>query len=223
MERTLSREHARRAYDRIGAMQDTQRVYEDVPVTALVAHSDFPSARSVVEFGCGTGRHAKRLLDDALPSGARYLALDQSTTMTQLARDRLAHFGDRVEVRQTSGSPELDIRDASFDRFFSTYVLDLLSYDDIARVIAEAHRVLVPNGRLCLVSLTEGTSPTQRLAVGVARGIFRVSPALIGGCRPVNIAGALDLAKWRIVHREVVSRFWIPSEVIVAEPIKDVS
>jgi SAM-dependent methyltransferase len=64
--RTLSHDEARRAYDRIGSLQDSQAFYEDVATSLLLQHGDFPSARSVFEFGCGTGRFAQRLLEEQL-------------------------------------------------------------------------------------------------------------------------------------------------------------
>ena len=53
---------ARRYYDRFGWRQDTQGFYENPAIDDLVKHADFEHARSVLEFGCGTGSFARRLL-----------------------------------------------------------------------------------------------------------------------------------------------------------------
>jgi ubiquinone/menaquinone biosynthesis C-methylase UbiE len=142
--RFLSREAAREFYDRFGARQDSQEFYERPAVSGLIARLDLAHARAVVELGCGTGRLAAELLDTHLAADARYVGLDVSGTMVELARDRTARFNRRVEMRQTDGSPRIDAPDGSFDRFISSYVLDLLSPDDIASVLGEAHRVLAP-------------------------------------------------------------------------------
>jgi ubiquinone/menaquinone biosynthesis C-methylase UbiE len=169
-----------------------------------------------VELGCGTGRVAERLLAEALPADARYLGIDASATMAGLARTRLARFGARAEVRQSDGSLHVDAPDASFDRFLSTYVLDLLSEADVARALAEARRLLVPGGLLVVAGLTRGRTPLARLTTALWEGVHRLRPALLGGCRPLELQRLLDPAAWELRHRAVVARFGIASEAVVA-------
>jgi ubiquinone/menaquinone biosynthesis C-methylase UbiE len=126
-EATLSHAAARALYDRIGRWQDTQRFYEDYATADLIAHADLHQAQSVFEFGVGTGRIAERLLRDHLPATARYLGIDISATMVALARQRLAPWWNRARVEQSDGSPRIESPEGTFDRFVSTYVLDLLS------------------------------------------------------------------------------------------------
>jgi ubiquinone/menaquinone biosynthesis C-methylase UbiE len=220
VKRTLSTAEARATYDRIGSLQDTQGFYEDVPVRQLTELARFEDSLAVVEFGCGTGRQAKWLLEHHLPERARYLALDQSTTMVGLATSRLQPWANRAEVRQTDGSIRIDAPDEHFDRFFSTYVLDLLSHEDIAKVLAEAHRVLTDDGLLCLTGLTYGTTMLQRALVGGLVRLHAWQPKLVGGCRPVDLRAFLAEQDWRLVHHAVVSRFGVPSEVLVASPVR---
>jgi ubiquinone/menaquinone biosynthesis C-methylase UbiE len=212
----LSREQARAFYDRFGAKQDAQAFYEDRAVRALVAHSQFDTATAVFEYGCGTGRIAADLLTNHLPAGATYVGCDLSTTMIDLARQRLARFGARATLRLTDGSPRLDAADASVDRFLSTYVLDLLSPEDIRALLGEARRILTADGRLCLVSLTYGCTLLSRTLIGIWTQIHRMRPSLVGGCRPIALRDFLSESHWRIVHREVVTAFGVPSEVLVA-------
>lgn len=93
MMRTLWHDEAKAFYDWFGLRQDSQRFYEGPAVADLITHADFHEARSMFEFGCGTGRLTERLLSDYLPSGCRYRAVDISSTMVRLARERLAHLG----------------------------------------------------------------------------------------------------------------------------------
>ncbi len=215
-ERTLTVDEARRFYDRMGARQDWNRFYEDPAVEVVLRHGDFEHAHSVVEFGCGTGRLAERLLDSHLPPDARYLGLDVSTTMVSLASERLKRFGERSEVRQTKGAPRIDAPDQSFDRFVSTYVFDLLSRTDIGAVVAEAYRVLTPGGRLCAVSLTHGRTWFGRSVSKTWQSIWSLSPATLGGCRPIELPGFIDTARFEISHLEVVSSYGLSSEAMVA-------
>jgi ubiquinone/menaquinone biosynthesis C-methylase UbiE len=218
---TLSHAAARALYDRIGRWQDTQRFYEDRATADLIAHADFHEARSVFEFGVGTGRIAARLLRDHLPATAHYRGIDISATMVALARERLGPWSDRTRVEQSDGSPRIHAPDRAFDRFVSTYVLDLLSREDIAAVLAEAWRVLSPEGLLCLVSATHGQTPAQRFVMGLAARLHSLSPGLVGGCRAIDLSCILERERWRLVHHEVVSKWGVTSEVLVASPLRE--
>ena len=123
---SLSPVEAKEFYDRFGSRQDQQGFYEDAALDRLIRFGDFASSRRVFELGCGTGRLSHRLLSRELPDEASYVGVDVSSTMIALARERLAPFDARVELIQTEGSMSFDFPDASFDRFVSTYVLDLL-------------------------------------------------------------------------------------------------
>ena len=158
--RMLTHQQAKAFYDRLGSKQDLQAFYEVPATTNLIAHAAFETAQSVFECGCGTGAFAERVLSRHLPPQARYLAVDSSATMVALARARLARFGGRVAVQQTDGSLQFDEVSGSFERFVSNYVLDLLSLSDMAQLLAEAHRLLMAEGRLWQVASHPWLDPT---------------------------------------------------------------
>jgi ubiquinone/menaquinone biosynthesis C-methylase UbiE len=213
---TLSHEQARAFYDRFGAKQDAQAFYEEPALRDLVAQGDFGTARAVFELGCGTGRFAELLLDRHLPPETHYVGVDLSSTMVELARRRLERFAGRAEVRQTDGTARIASADASFDRFVATYVFDLLSRDDIIALLGEAHRVLAPEGFLCVTGLTPGTTVASRFVIRVWTTLHRLRPSLVGGCRPLELRSFLGEADWEIRHGARVTPFGVPSEVVVA-------
>ena len=217
----LSPGRARAIYDRIGSRQDTQGFYENPAVRLLLRHGDFEHARRIFEFGCGTGRVAAEVLSRA--PGASYRGLDLSPRMVALARERLERFGPAAEVVASEGGPPAGEPAASRDRFLSTYVLDLLSEEEIGSTIAAAHRVLEPGGRLCVCSLTHGITPVSRLVVGIWERVYAHRPAWVGGCRPLELAGFLDREDWRILVDEKISAWGVPSEVLVAARTETVS
>jgi ubiquinone/menaquinone biosynthesis C-methylase UbiE len=212
----LTRAQARAFYDRFGARQDSQAFYEDPAINALLPHAGFEQASAVLEFGCGTGRLARRLLSEQLPATASYVGCDASATMVALARRRLADFGGRARVVLTDGAMNLPAPDGSVDRFLSTYVLDLLPAEDMTALLAEAHRVLREGGRLCLAGLTHGPCGWSRWVSRLWERLHARRPALVGGCRPVEVASFLEPAHWLLRHRAVVTAYGIPSEVLVA-------
>ena len=212
----LSHEEARRVYDRIGSRQDTQAFYEDRAAALVLRHGDFGSAQRVFELGTGTGRFALRLLSEHLPATALYRGVDLSPTMVEIARRRLARYSPRAEVALSHGEPSLPESASSCDRLVSNYVLDLLSEEDIARVLQEAHRILRPGGLLCLSGLSTGAGPISRFVARAWERVHALRPELVGGCRPLDLRAQLPASGWHVVNHEHLAPFSIPSEVLVA-------
>ena len=217
MSTVLSHQGARRAYDRIGALQDSQAFYEDRATNALLLHGDFSSAENVFEFGCGTGRFALRLFTEFLPSNARYRGVDISPKMVSLAQARLALYSPRAQIILTEGDPPVDEPPESYDRFVSNYVFDLLSEEDIRAVLSEARRILRPGGLLCLAGLSMGVGPLSRAVARVLSWIQAHRPEAIGGCRPIDLLPFLTASAWRVCYHAKLVSFGITSEAVVAK------
>ncbi len=217
----LTHQQAISFYNHLGAKQDWQAFFEERAIHEMITHASFENAQAVFEFGCGTGATASQVLAHHLPGEARYLAVDSSATMVRLAQSRLERFGARVTVRQTDGSLHFTEESGSFDRFVSTYVLDLLSASDIAHLLSEAYRLLVPNGRVCLVSLTRGSTRFSHLVTWTWARLHALSPWLVGGCRPLELRDCLPGTGLHPDFMQVVTHFGVPSEVVVASKQSD--
>jgi SAM-dependent methyltransferase len=215
----LTHEQAKIFYDRFGSKQDWQRFYESRAVDDLIAHLKLDQAQSVFEFGCGTGRLAEILLDHFLPVKAAYTGVDISTTMVSLSRNRLARFGQRVQIIQTNGESKLPFETKSYDRFVSTYVLDLLEDEEIVALIAEAHRILNSKGLAGLVGLTRGFTLGSWLVGGIWSAVHSLAPSVVGGCRPISLLESFNPPDWVVRYRTRISAFGVPSEVLVAEQV----
>lgn len=217
MDGALDYTGAKKYYDRFGAKQDSQSFYEDGAIELLIDHCDFQNARSVFELGCGTGRLAAHLLADHLPNSALYSGVDLSETMVDLAKGAISQYSDRARVRQSTGNMSFPEESNSVDRFLSAYVFDLLSEADRCAAIAEARRILVPGGRICLVSLTKGTTAFSSLVSSIWSGIWRLNPSLVGGCKPIQLQPLFDQIDWQILFAEASVQFGVMSAVLVAE------
>jgi ubiquinone/menaquinone biosynthesis C-methylase UbiE len=214
--RLLTHEQASDFYDALGAKQDWQAFFEVPSMRDLIAHAHFEAAHAVVEVGCGTGAFAEQVLAHHLPPQATYLALDSSPMMVGLAQSKLDRFGERVRVQQTDGSLHVDERSGSCDRVVSNYVLDLLSPTDISRLLAEADRLLVADGSLCLISITHGSTPLSRMVTWIWTKLHALQPRLLGGCRPLALGDYVPAAHWQMDYSQVITRYGIPSAVLVA-------
>jgi len=215
----LTQSQARTFYDRFGKKQDAQAFYEDAALDDLIAHAAFEKVEKVFELGCGTGRFASRLLANHLSPSASYLGIDLSRTMIEIAEQRILPYKRRAKVDQSDGSLRFPLPDHSVDCVVSTYVLDLLSETDIRSAISETRRVLIPSGKLCLVSLTQGVTFVSRIVCAMWSVIFRLRPSLVGGCRPILLDSFFDQQSWSVDYRNVVTQFGIPSEVLIEENI----
>ena len=214
----LTRQQAQDFYDRFGSKQDAQAFYEDAALDDLVAHAALDRSASVFELASGTGRFALRLLSRHLPPTATYLGIDFSSTMTALAKQRIAPYAERARVVQSDGAMQFPLPDHSVDRVVCVYLFDILPEHDIRRAIAEAHRVLTPGGKLCVASLTAGVTPASRFVSALWSLVFRLHARLVGGCRPLRLDQFFDPASWSLDRRNVVVKFGVPTEVVIATP-----
>ncbi len=212
----LSLDQARWVYDRIGRVQDWQAFYEDAATSRLVANAALAPEQAIFEFGCGTGRFAAGLLE-ALPTSVTYLGVDISPVMIELATRRLAAWSGRARAVLVDGSLPLPADDGSAHRVFSTFVFDLLDPDYARAVLTDLRRILTPDGRLCIASLTSGERPIERVVSRTWTGLWRVAPQLVGGCRPIATSALLD-HDWRILHHSRVHRFGLVIDALVATP-----
>lgn len=216
MQPYLTTSQAQRFYDRFGARQDGQGFYEDAALDDLLAHIEWADVGRALEYGCGTGRLAQKILLKYLLAEARYFGCDISQTMVDLARARLAHFGARAKIWKSGAFANFAPGHPPFDLIVSTYVLDLLPPDQIEATLAECARSLRPGGQLALVSLTNGTGALSRLTSGLWGRIAQLRPSLVGGCHPVDLRAFLTDDAWKITHDTTVTSWTIPSEVLVA-------
>jgi ubiquinone/menaquinone biosynthesis C-methylase UbiE len=213
----LSPSAAQTYYDRFGKKQDSQSFYEDPALNDLVANASFQDSRCVFEFGCGTGKFASRLLEKSLLPSASYFGCDVSPVMIDLAKRRLEVYDERAQVVLSDGAVRFPLPEHSVDRVVSSYVLDLLSAADIERFFSESRRVLMLGGKVCIASLTSGVNVSSRIVSSVWMSVFRLSPALVGGCRPIHVDAFVNPQEWKVVHRRVMTPFGVPSEVLILE------
>ena len=165
--RVLTHDEARRVYDRIGKGQDSQAFYEDVATREIVRVADFPSARAVFEFGCGTGSTA---LVHA-PYVKHIHAIDVSSQMIEIAKAKAdaAHVGN-VTFEQ-SAIEGFSAAERTFDAVLGLSILHLLADRDAA--IAKVHRMLAPGGVFVTSTACLGDTLKYRLLISLIGPVGR--------------------------------------------------
>lgn len=169
-------------------------------------------AESVLEVAIGTGKLFTHLRRSAPLRPC--VGVELSSGMLKRARRRLLRESGQLPVLCRADARQLPFGDGTFDAVVSCYLLDLLAEEDIARALAELRRVSKPAGRLALASMAK----QGRLLGAVWMPIYRAAPALVGGCRPVDLTPLLAGAGWRVRSEEIISQGGFRSVVILAEP-----
>ncbi len=166
------------------------------------------NGEAVLEVAAGTGLAFERILRSN-PSG-RNEGIDLTEAMLMRADRRAAKTGlDNYRLR-VGDAYKLDFPDDSFDVLINNYMFDLLPQQDFLTVLEEFKRVLRPGGRLAMVNMTKG----ERWFNGVWDRIYRINPALLGGCRGVSLLPQIEVCGFKHTTREYVSQMTFPSEIV---------
>ncbi|MGH3505243.1 MAG: class I SAM-dependent methyltransferase [Nocardioidaceae bacterium] len=107
-----------------------------------------------LEVAVGTGRNLALYPGEVCLTG-----IDLSSGMLDIARERAARLGRKVDLREADAQ-HLPFENASFDTVVCT--LGLCSVPDVDAVVAEVHRVLRAGGRLLLLDHVRPTWPPVR-------------------------------------------------------------
>jgi len=205
---TISAASARRYYDRLGRWHDWAERYEGRARRRALALLAPQAGERILEVGPGTGRDLASIAA-AVGSGAA-VGVDLSAEMLRITRARSAAYLIQADARR------IPLRDCSIDGAYAAYVLDLIPLADLSRVLMELRRVLRADARLVVVSLTDGVTVTSKVVVAAWRTLYRISPIICGGCRPVHLSQLVTRAGFVVSHREVRVQLGVPSEVICA-------
>ena len=166
------------------------------------------NGEKVLEVAVGTGLAFERILQ-ANPSG-RNEGIDLTEAMLNRADKRAANSGSRNYRLRVGDAYDLDFHDNSFDVLINNYMFDLLPQEDFPTVLGEFKRVLRPGGRLAMVNMANG----ERWYNGVWERIYRINPALLGGCRSISLLPQLKVCGFRQAKREYMSQLTFPSEIV---------
>jgi ubiquinone/menaquinone biosynthesis C-methylase UbiE len=167
-------------------------------------------SESVLEVAVGGGEFFSALAKNG--GLKRCVGVDLSAQMLCRARRRLAARGVERRNLCRASALSLPFGNATFEILFNLYMIDLLIDEDVPAVLREFARVVRPGGRLILLSMAR----QSRVINAVWMWLYRRSPVMTGGCRPVPVEEMLEANGWKIDLREVISQCGFRSELIVA-------
>ena len=171
----------------------------------------------ILEVAVGTGLMAGKVLQKN--PNARFWGADLSVGMLRRCRVALDCTPAASYALCRADALRTPFASGSFDLLVNCYMLDLLPEKDISSALQEFVRVLRPSGRLVILSMAEPGPVLRPLWYGA----YRLSPKIVGGCRPVPVTEFLlpeqgqDAGPWKIEHHEFISQMSFRSELLVAK------
>jgi len=102
--------------------------------------------------------------------------------------------------------------DNKFDAVFTSFALELFDLPEIPQVLSEIKRVLKPNGRVGVVSMSKegGTS----ILVRSYEWMHEKLPQYVD-CRPIYVEQSIKDAGFVIQHKERVSLLGLPGDIVI--------
>jgi ubiquinone/menaquinone biosynthesis C-methylase UbiE len=162
----------------------------------------------VLEVAVGTGLAFVKILE-ANPSGQNE-GIDLTPAMLMRAKKKAGRTGADTYNLRVGDAYELPYPSNRFDVLVNNYMFDLLPERDFSVVLEEFKRVLRPGGRLAMVNMTHG----EQWYNGIWARLYRINPALLGGCRPVSLLPLVQQSGFGRTAREYYSQMTFPSEVV---------
>ncbi len=172
--------------------------------------ADIHNGQRVLEVAVGTGLAFYEIVK--LNSEGVNVGIDISAGMLKKASLRLAALSGDNFVLKHGDALNIGEPPESFDLLLNSYMFDLMSAEDMDRVLKQFRGVLKPGGKLVLVNMTKGRTLVSR----IYDRLYQLSPRLMGGCRGVQLSNKLAAHGFRVVHREYWQQLLFPSEVILA-------
>ena len=206
-----------RFYDRISKAYDLiadsgERDARNQGIDAL----NLTGGESVLDIGYGTGSAvlelAKRVGVDGSVTG-----IDISPGMQQVAQEKLEESGAQAKVQLDVGSAmEMPYADDKFDAVFTSFTLELFPAEDIPAVLAEARRVLKPDGRLGVVAMASVREGEKDSALEkVYKWSHHHFPHIVD-CRPIDAEKFVTDAGLGMIHDERIEIWTMPVAIVVA-------
>ncbi len=178
---------------------------------------DIRAGEQVLEIGYGTG-HSVLELAQRVGENGKVCGIDISSGMHDAALHRLTNAGlaERVDLR-VAAVPPIPWPDACFDVVTMSFTLELFPLDQIPAVLAEARRVLRPEGRIGVVSMSvTADGENDSLLEITYKWMHQHFPHIVD-CQPIAAARLLKDATFTLIHEENLDIWSMPVAVLVGK------
>lgn len=209
---------ARISQDKIGSVYDKIAPIYDIWGKLTESHarnralelSEIKDGQTILEVAVGTGLAFYEIVKKN-PNGTN-IGIDLSQGMLEKAKKRVSQLSEANYSLDVDTAFDLSVEDESVDTLVNNYMFDLISFEDMDKILLEFRRVLKKDGKLILVNMTEG----ERFGSKMYDFIYNISPKTMGGCRGVKLTERLQQHGFKVEVREYFQQMLFPSEVILA-------
>jgi demethylmenaquinone methyltransferase/2-methoxy-6-polyprenyl-1,4-benzoquinol methylase len=212
---TRSKEEAKASYNHMSRWYDvltgeSEKKFKNIGLQFLSVQP----GETVLEIGFGTGKTLLPLARSVGETGKVY-GLDISEGMIEIAGSRLRKAGlsGRVELK-CGDATALAFPDQSFEAVFLCFTLELFDTPEIPIVLKECHRVLRPNGRICVVAMSKKGKPN--LMTRLYGWSHDKLPNYVD-CRPIYAQESMEESGFRTTEAEVMLMWGLPVEIVLAK------
>ena len=204
---------AKESYDKISRFYDYfAGVFEKKYRNMALERLDIKRGETVLEIGFGTGHCLKQMAESVGEEGRVY-GIDISSGMLEVSKRRLEEAGllDRVKL-YCRDTLKMSYEDNKFDAVFMSFTLELFDTPEIPKVLDKIERVLKPNGRLGVVSMSKEDGGS--ILLRVYEWTHKKFPKY-ADCRPIYIEQSIKNAGFEIEYKEKVKLFGLPGEIVI--------
>lgn len=211
MDAKLGKNEVRKTYQKMAANYDFwSSLAEGKARQRCLELAAIRDGEHVLEVAVGTGVLFEKILY-VNPTGLTE-GIDLAEAMLSRARERVRVSGASNYTLWLGDAYQLDYPDESLDVVLNNYMFDLIPEKDFMTILNEFKRVLREGGRVVLVNM----SSRSRLFNAVWNWFYQRWPALLGGCRGVELQPYVEKAGFDKIERYYISQMLFPSEVIRA-------
>lgn len=209
-----TKEEAKRFYDKISRYYDFLTVaFERKHAKKALERLLISQGETILEIGFGTGHCLKRIAELVGQEGKVH-GIDISSGMMEITKRRLdrAKLVDRVELH-CGNAVSLPFDNSTFDAVFMSFTLELFDTTEIPEVLKQIKRVLKPEGKLGIISMSKENG--ESILLRLYESLHNKWPKYFD-CRPIYVAQSIVDAGYQIKSKDKTKLFRLPGEIVVA-------
>jgi len=211
---TRTRKEAKTLYNRISryynlfAGSSEKKCWE-----ACLQKLHVQEGEQVLEIGFGTGACLLKVAESVGKSGRVY-GIDISEGMCEITQQKVnrASLNNRV-ILQCHDAIPLPFDTNMFDVVIMNFTLELFDTPEIPPLLSECHRVLRPQGRIGVVSLSKNQG--SNVMTKMYERAHRWFPRFVD-CRPIFVEEAVAIAGFQLQDARALKLWGLPVVALVA-------
>jgi ubiquinone/menaquinone biosynthesis C-methylase UbiE len=197
-------------------------VFEIKPNMEALKLSNIKRHEKILDIGFGTGWVLEKMIELINPT-QKIHGIDFAEGMIQSTRDRLKKKQLDTRVILVKGNAlSIPYKNESFDVVFASFILDLQRIIDIQKLLQELKRVLKPDGRIVIVSMTKEGKDLLKIARCFYDWFYLFWPTICGyraSSRPIYVNKEVEKVGLYIIKQKLthIIFFHFPIKIVVAK------